>query len=121
MPDFQEILKSYGADYTQTMERFLGSESFYLRMLGMLPDDESCAQLGRALDEGNLEDAFRAAHTLKGVAGNLGLKPLYEAVCQIVEPLRRREASDRYDAMYRTVREEVRRAEQLYRDLTQGV
>ena len=121
MPDFKEIFESYGADYTQTMERFLGSESFYLRMLGMLPDDESCVQLGRALDGGDLEDAFRAAHTLKGVAGNLGLKPLYEAVCRIVEPLRRGEASEGYGAMYRTVREEVQRAEQLYRDLTRGV
>ena len=30
----------------------------------------------------------RQAHTLKGVAGNMGLTPLFDKVCAIVEPLR---------------------------------
>ena len=29
----------------------------------------------------DLDGAFEAAHTLKGVAGNLGLTPLYRSVC----------------------------------------
>ena len=35
-----------------------------------------------------MTSAFEAAHTLKGVTGNMGLTPLYDAVCTIVEPLR---------------------------------
>ena len=36
----------------------------------------------------NVEEAFRAAHTLKGVAQNLGFTPLYEATATLTEVLR---------------------------------
>ena len=35
-----------------------------------------------------VEEAFRAAHTLKGVAQNLGFTPLYEATATLTEVLR---------------------------------
>ena len=68
-----------------------------------------------------LRAAFEAAHTLKGVAGNLGLKPLYDAVCHIVEPLRRGEERDDYAVMYQTIQEEFQRAEKLWRNLAEGM
>ena len=40
------------------------------------------------LEEKNVEEAFRAAHTLKGVAQNLGFTPLYEATATLTEVLR---------------------------------
>lgn len=88
MPGFPECFAAYGADHRDTMARFLGSESLYLRFLDMLPQDDNLRKLGAALADGDLERAFLAAHTLKGVAGNLGLLPLSRAVCAIVEPLR---------------------------------
>lgn len=94
MPGFPECFAAYGADHRDTMARFLGSESLYLRFLDMLPQDDNLRKLGAALADGDLERAFLAAHTLKGVAGNLGLLPLSRAVCAIVEPLRAREARD---------------------------
>ena len=40
------------------------------------------------LEAGDAEGGFMAAHTLKGIAGNLGFTALYEAVCVLVEFLR---------------------------------
>ena len=68
MPGFPECFAAYGADHRDTMARFLGSESLYLRFLDMLPQDDNLRKLGAALADGDLERAFLAAHTLKGVA-----------------------------------------------------
>ncbi|WP_321015130.1 Hpt domain-containing protein [Eisenbergiella porci] len=85
MDNFKEIFATYGVDYDATLRRFAGNMALYLRVLGMLPNDKSLEKLGAAIDSGDLDNAFEAAHTLKGVAGNLGLTPLCEAVHTIVE------------------------------------
>ena len=41
-----------------------------------------------SLKKGLAEDAFRAAHTLQGVAANLGFSALYENATEITEALR---------------------------------
>ena len=80
MDNFKEIFAAYGVDYDATLRRFAGNMALYLRVLGMLPNDKSLEKLGAAIDSGDLDSAFEAAHTLKGVAGNLGLAPMFEAV-----------------------------------------
>jgi len=115
----QEIFEAYGADYQVTMSRFLGNEEMYLRFLHMLFQDDNLQKLGQALERGDLTAAFEAAHTLKGVTGNLGLTPLYEAVCVIVEPLRDRKEQD-YAQMYQRIREEFRRADAFLEQLKEA-
>lgn len=117
VPTFQESLEAYGADCAGILQRFMGDEAMYRRILGLLFQDGNLKKLGAALDAGDLTSAFEAAHTLKGVAGNLGLTPLYGAVCAIVEPLRRRDAECGYAALYRAVQEEFRRVEALWEEL----
>ena len=119
MPELRAQFEAYGADYDVTMARFLGNEAMYLKFLNMLPQDDSLQKLGQALDGGDLTAAFAAAHTLKGVTGNLGLTPLYQAVCAIVEPLRAGEPRD-YSAAYQTVRREFHRVEELLERLKEG-
>lgn len=113
MPGFKEQLQAYGADYKATMERFMGNEALYMRLLDMLFKDDSLHKLGDALDAGDLTQAFEAAHTLKGVVGNMGLKPLYEAVCTIVEPLRQREQRSDYIALYQVIQTEFQKVDEL--------
>ena len=88
MPGFPECFAAYGADHRDTMARFLGSESLYLRFLDMLPQDDNLRKLGAALADGDLERAFLAAHTLKGVSRDLGFTPLFEAAAALSDALR---------------------------------
>ena len=83
------------------MERFLGNEAMYLRFWDM-------------------ESAFAAAHTLKGVTANMGLTFLYQAVCMIVELLRAREQCENYPALHQKIQAEVQRADLLRRQLKGG-
>ena len=117
MREFKEIFDAYGADYSATMNRFMGNEAMYLRFLDMLFEDESLRQLGEALEAKDAASAFAAAHTLKGVVANMGLTPLYRAVCILVEPLRTGEQRADYPALYQAVQAEFEKADRLRRQL----
>lgn len=117
MENFKSVFEAYGGDYDVTMARFMGKESLYMKIFGMLFRDDNLQKLGTALTEDNLDDAFVAAHTLKGVSGNLGLTPFYEAVCCLVEPTRKKEERSDYQQMYEKIQEEYLRVEKLWEDL----
>ena len=101
-----------GGDYQDTLAR-IPAEALIRRFLGAFLKDPSFDQLCCAMDAGDRPSAFRAAHTLKGVAGNMGLTPLYNAVCELVEPLRLRERRDDYKALFQNIEEEFRKVEAL--------
>ena len=77
-----------GCDVEGAMARMMDDEDFYLTCLGMLADDPGFQELSEALSRHDLAASFEAAHMLKGVIGNLGLTPMYQAVAKIVELLR---------------------------------
>ena len=70
-----EELKAYGADTDAGLQRCMNNESFYLRLVKMIPGDDNFRKLKEALEVGNLDAAFEAAHALKGSSGNLALTP----------------------------------------------
>ena len=39
MQNFKELFEAYGADYQDTMSRFMGNETMYLKFLKMLFQD----------------------------------------------------------------------------------
>lgn len=55
---------------------------------GCAGDYDSYPKLERSLKEENVEEAFRAAHTLKGVCQNLGFTNLYQPTYELTEVLR---------------------------------
>ena len=82
-----ELVK-LGADENDAMERFMGNRAFYERMLKKFPkaiDDNPVLPL---LEQGSFNEAIAPAHTLKGVAGNLSLTPLYKGYTKVVDDLR---------------------------------
>ncbi|MEA4911292.1 MAG: Hpt domain-containing protein [Oscillospiraceae bacterium] len=81
-------LASWGCDTKAALERMADDRDFYLTLLGELLADPLFSQLRRALDCGDVKEAFETAHTLKGVLGNLSLTPMYAQICEIVELLR---------------------------------
>lgn len=82
-------LESIGIDVDEALDRFMGSEALILKFLLRFPADENFARLRQALEEQDAHRAFEAAHTLKGVAGNLSMKELYRQVSTVVEALRK--------------------------------
>lgn len=110
MSNRNDALRTYGVDLKEVMERFVNDEELYNDCLNSFIDDSSFDGLYDALLAKEYETAFNHAHTLKGVAGNLGLSPLLTAITDIVEPLRNHDYSNleqQYDEI-RTERERLR-------------
>lgn len=76
-----------GADYEEVFHR-LPRESMVRKFALMFLNDDSYPKLEQALKEGNVKEAFRAAHTLKGVCQNLGFTNLYQPTYDLTEVLR---------------------------------
>lgn len=76
-----------GSDFNSVLSR-LGSEAIISRVAVKFLNDPSFADLKSALADGRVEDAFRAAHTLKGVCVNLGFDKLYKCSSELTELLR---------------------------------
>lgn len=83
----QECYQRLGGDFAQ-VEKRLSSEALVRRFLAKFLDDGSFSELCIAMEEGTRDKAFRAAHTLKGVSGNLSLDRLYSSASQLAEALR---------------------------------
>lgn len=102
--NIKECYDSIGADFEDVLGR-LGSEKLIERFALKFLDDDSYNNLKVALAEKNAENAFRAAHTLKGVCLNLGLKNLYIVSSDLTEKLRGG-SLDGADELFKKVREQ---------------
>ena len=82
----REFYTLVGGSYDDIAERF-PSDALILRFLTMLPQDWSMELLVRSVDAADAKTAFRAVHTLKGVALNLGLTALAGVCSEMTEAL----------------------------------
>ena len=73
--------------YEDVLKRLM-NEARIQKFALMFKKDPSMSQLTQAMDAGDVETAFRAAHTLKGICANLGFKSLFEVSYDITEALR---------------------------------
>lgn len=78
----------WGCDTDSALERVLGDEGLYLKFILKYCGNEDIDKLDALILNKNVEEGFTLAHTMKGVYGNLGLTPIYDIVCDIVEKLR---------------------------------
>ena len=83
----QECYEVIGGNYEDVLKR-LRSEVLIRKFTLKFLEDKSYSQLKQALEDKNFEDAFRGAHTLKGVCQNLSLISLYQVSSQLTEELR---------------------------------
>lgn len=81
--------------------RVRGNQKLYTKMLGMFLASEDPKKLEDALLAGDLAAAAEAAHTVKGVAGNLSLDDLFEQSSALMDQLRAGAANDDTLAAYR--------------------
>lgn len=94
MSELTDRLRAAGADMDGAMNRLVNDEELYATCFGYFMDDPAFAALGAALDSEDYAAAFEAAHSLKGVSGNLGLTRLYQLCGGLVEPLRHGQPGD---------------------------
>ena len=83
----KECYEQMGADYEGVLGR-LRSEVLIKKFANKFLDDGSFRSLKDNLAQKNGEEAFRAAHTLKGVCQNLGFTNLYQPTYELTEVLR---------------------------------
>ena len=102
----KECYESMESDYEGVLGR-MGSEGLVRRFALKFPDDPIYLNLEKAIQEQNVEEAFRAAHTLKGVCLNLGFDRLYKVSAELTEKLRGRELNG-YEALYGKVQDEYK-------------
>ena len=73
-----------GADYAPVLQR-LGSERIVTKFALRFLEDKTFSGLCDALDAHDAEEAFRMAHTLKGICLNLGFEPLRQASSELTD------------------------------------
>lgn len=105
-------LTEYGADVKAGLEICMNNETFYLRMVNLMLQDNQVDQLAKAVEDGDLNAAFEAAHALKGVTANLGLTPIRTPVTELTELLRTRTEMD-----YTEYVEEIKKQKEKLSDL----
>ena len=85
--EVKEFYTRIGGDAASVLDR-LGTEELIVRFVRKFPADGSYTQLCEAIVQGDVETAFRAAHTIKGLCLNLGFESLYRVDEALTEELR---------------------------------
>lgn len=82
-----ELYEALGGDLNDVLER-LGDPETAEHFIIAFADDPSYSQLIQNLSENDIQSAFRASHTLKGVSLSLGLTRLGNVSGAVCESLR---------------------------------
>ena len=102
----QECYEAFGGDYQEVVSR-LRTDERIARFLQKVVDDGSYQLLCDSIATGNMDEAFRAAHTLKGVCMNLSITKFAKSSSALTELLRdKRELNDEVQALLKQVKED---------------
>lgn len=83
----QECYAALGGDYDEVVGR-LRSEKLVNKFVLRFLDDKSYELLFASMEAKNYGEAFRAAHTIKGICSNLGFTVLGRSSSELSEALR---------------------------------
>ena len=116
----KECYAAIGGDYEEVMGR-LRSERLVQKFVLKFLNDGSYQLLLDSLAAGDREEAFRAAHTIKGVCANLAFNTLLESSEALTEALRGGKAAQSgEEELVRRVGEDYRRAVQAIQAFQEG-
>ena len=112
----KQQLMAAGVLVPEALERFMGNAGMLERFLKKFLEDKNGAMLSEAMQAGDYAQAFMAAHTLKGVCGNLSMQSLYEKASVVVEALRAQQTEaaqaeiQDFLSAYESMQDSIRRA-----------
>lgn len=116
----KECYDAMGANYEDVFGRLRKDERIQKFLLKLL-NDQSFALLCSSIEGRDMAEAFRAAHTLKGVCQNLSLTRLYESSSEMSELLRnRQEYGEDLEPMLERVREDYESTVNCIRQLEEA-
>ncbi len=88
MSRFLEGFRMAGGDVKGVMDRFVEDEDLFRECLQQFVEEDGFDKLKASIEAENYKEAFEHAHAIKGVTGNLGIMPVYNRMCNLVESLR---------------------------------
>lgn len=83
----EECYAAMGGDYADAIGR-LRSERMIQKFVLKFPGDESYDLLCRSWEAKDYQEAFRAAHTIKGICQNLSITRLGDSAARLTDALR---------------------------------
>jgi HPt (histidine-containing phosphotransfer) domain-containing protein len=86
----KECYDVMGGNYDEILSR-MGNDDRIVRFLGKFEKDPSYDLLLTSMEEKNIPEAFRAAHTMKGVCKNLAITKLADSASILADVLRDRD------------------------------
>lgn len=101
----QECYAAMGGNYEDAIGR-LRSEKLVQKFVLKFLSDESFQLLNDSVAAGNYEEAFRAAHTIKGVCQNLSFERLQDSSSRLTDALRGGNWDEQTAALLEAVRED---------------
>ena len=100
----QECYAAFGGNYEEVVSR-LRTDERIMKFLKRVLEDGSYKLLLDSIESGNVDEAFRAAHTLKGVCMNLSITKFAESSSTLTEFLReKRVINDELQPMLQQVK-----------------
>ena len=90
----KEKLTGIGVNVDEALNRMLGHEGLYIRLLKSFAEDNNHKRLQQALSCNDPEEAFKAAHTLKGLTGALSITVLFVPLTEITNALQHKNIAE---------------------------
>ena len=100
--NLKECYISVGGDYEDVMRR-LAKEERIKKFLLRTVEDSNFTVLADAIAAEDYETAFRAAHTIKGLCLNMGLRRLADSSSSLTENLRNMQSSPQTEQLFERV------------------
>lgn len=82
------LLEGAGMDVDAALKRFMNNARLLLKHATRFPDEGTWEQLLAAVESGDAQAGFAAAHTLKGITANLSFVALHDVIAAMTEDLR---------------------------------
>ena len=79
------VLTEAGINVDTALKRFLDDEEMYFEFLNSFVEDTLMSRLKQAVQNGSVDDAFEAAHALKGLCANLSIDSMSKMIVPMVE------------------------------------
>lgn len=92
--DVRMRLEGAGYDVSGALARFVNNEDLYVMFMKKFVGDENYAKIRPYVEAMDYDNAYKSAHALKGVAGNLGITDVFEVSVALLDVLRGKTEAD---------------------------